>query len=77
MFFFVFNSIPSQYKTYEMCDRVVFEDPFTIVYCPDKYKTQKMLDKGVDDSVAALKCIPNGFVTGKMIKIFLLFQIFW
>ena len=60
-----------------MCDRVVFEDPFTIVYCPDKYKTPKMLDKGVDDSVAALKCIPNGFVTGKMIKIFLLFQIFW
>ena len=25
---FVFHSIPNQYKTQEMCDRVVSEDPF-------------------------------------------------
>ena len=38
-----------------MCDRVVSEDPFLIVYCPDKYITQKMCNKAVDDSLAALK----------------------
>ena len=26
--FFVFDSIPDQYKTQEMCDKVVSEDPF-------------------------------------------------
>ena len=31
-------------KTQEMCDRVVSEDPFLIVYCLDKYKTQRRCD---------------------------------
>ena len=66
--FCVFHSIPNQYKTQEMCDRVVPEDPFSIVYCPDKYKTQRMCDKAVDDSLAAWKIIPNIFITSKMIK---------
>ena len=37
--FFVFNSVPDQYKFQGMCDTVVSEDPSLIVYCPDKYKT--------------------------------------
>ena len=37
--FFVFNSLPDQYKTQNMCDRVVSEDPFTIRYVTDQYKT--------------------------------------
>ena len=54
-----------------MCDRVVSEYPFLIVYCPDEYKTQRMCDKAVDDSLASLKLIRDGFVTSKMItKIF-------
>ena len=68
MFFFVFNSIPDQYKTQEMCDRVVSEDRFLIVYCPNQHKTQKMCDKAVNDFLAALKLIPDQFVTIKMIK---------
>ena len=51
-----------------MCDRVVSEDPFLIVYCPDKYKTQSMCDEAVDDSLAALKLVPDWFVTSKVIK---------
>ena len=66
--FFVFDSIPDQYKTEEMCIRVVSEDPFLIVYCPDKYKSQKMCDKAVDDSLAELKPTPDWFVTSKMIR---------
>ena len=42
-----------------MCDRVVSEDLFLIVYCPDKYRTQKMCEKTVDYSIATLKLIPD------------------
>ena len=45
--FLVFDSIPNQYKTQEMYDRVVSEDSFSIVHCPEKYKTQRMCDKAV------------------------------
>ena len=51
-----------------MCDRVVSEDPFLIVYCPDKYKTQRMSDEAVDGCLTALKLIPDWFVTSKVIK---------
>ena len=51
-----------------MCDRVVSEDSFLIVYCSDKYITQKMCDEAVDDSLATLKLIPDWFITSKMIK---------
>ena len=57
--FFVFDSIPDCYKTQEMCDRVISEDHFVIVYCPNKYKTQRMWDKAVDDCLAALKFNPD------------------
>ena len=51
-----------------MCNSVVFEDPFLIVYSPDKYITQKMCGEAVDDSLATLKLVPDWFVTSKMIK---------
>ena len=66
--FFVFNSIPDQYKTQEMCDVVVSLNPFLIIYCPDEYKIQRMCDEAVDDSLAALKLVLDWFVTSKMIK---------
>ena len=53
--------ILDQCKTQEMCDIVVSEDSFLIVYCPDKCKNQRMCDKAVDDSLAALKLIPDLF----------------
>ena len=39
--FFVFDSIPDQYKNQEMCARVVSEDPFLTVYCLDIRNTQR------------------------------------
>ena len=53
--FFVFDSIPEQYKTQE-------------IYCPDKYITQRMCNEAVDYSLAASKFSPDWFVTSKMIK---------
>ena len=55
-YFFVFDSIPDWHKTQEMCDRLVSEDSFLIVYSLDKFK---LCDEVVDDSLAALKLIPN------------------
>ena len=66
--FFVFDFISDRYKTQEMCDRVVSEDPFLIIYWPGEYKTQRMCEEAVDDSLATLKRIFNWSVTTKMIK---------
>ena len=49
-----------------MCDRVVPEDRFLIVYFADKCKTERMCD----DCLAALKLIPDWFVTSEMFKKF-------
>ena len=38
--FFVFDSIPNQYKTQKMCSSIICEDPFSIRYDLDQYKTQ-------------------------------------
>ena len=51
-----------------MCDRVISEDSFLIVYCSDQYKAQQMCDKAVDNSLAALKLIADWLITSKMIK---------
>ena len=46
-----------------MCERVISEGHFMLVYCPDRYKTQRMCDKAVDHCLEALKFIPDWFVT--------------
>ena len=51
-----------------MCDRIISEDPFMLVYCPDKYRTQIMCDEPVGDCLAALKSILDWFFTSKIIK---------
>ena len=61
--FFVFDSILNQYKSQEMCDRVVSKDSVLIVYCPAKYI---MCNAAVDDSLAALKLVPDWSVISKM-----------
>ena len=51
-----------------MCDRVVSQDIFLIVYCPHQYKTQRTCDEAVNDSAAALQLISDWFIRNKMIK---------
>ena len=55
--FFEFVSIPNCYKTQEMCDRIVSENPFMIVYCPDRYQTQRVCDEAVHGCQAVLKLV--------------------
>ena len=65
--FFIFSSIPDQYKTQEICDLVDSLYPSLVIYCLDICNS-KMCNEAVDDSLAALKLLPNLFVTSKMIK---------
>ena len=44
-----------------MCNRVISEDPFMLVYYPNRNKTQRMCSEAVDDCLAALKFIPGCF----------------
>ena len=50
---FGFNSNPDWYKTQEMCDRFVSEDPFMLMYCSNKFKIQKTWDEAIDDCLSA------------------------
>ena len=65
---FMINSILDQYKTQEMCDKIISEDPFNLIYFYYRYKTQGMCNKAVDDFLPALKFVPDWFVTSKFIK---------
>ena len=65
---FVFDYITCQYKTHEMCDTVVSEDPSLMVYFPNKYKTQRMCDEAVDNCLSALKLVPDWCIKSEMIK---------
>ena len=67
---FMFDSIPDQCKTQEICEASCFFVSFLTVYCPDKYITQEMYGKTIDDSLAALKLIPDWFVTSKVKKLY-------
>ena len=69
---FVFDFVPDQYKTQEMCDTIVSNYPFKLKYCHHKCKTQENCNKAVDDFLSALKFVPDWFVTCKIIKKFLL-----
>ena len=62
---FVFDSIPDQHKTQEICESCFSISFFNSIF-PDKYITQRICDEAVDDSLAELKVIPDWFVPSKM-----------
>ena len=68
--FFVFDSIPNQFITQEICNIIVFYILFNSK--TDRYKTQKMCDEAVDDCLAALEFIHDWLATSKIIKNFML-----
>ena len=44
-YYFALVYVADWYKTQEMCDRYVSEDPFLILYCPDKFKLKQCVMK--------------------------------
>ena len=65
---FVLHSVSDQFKSQEVCDKIVFDDPFKLKYCHDKYKTQKMCAEAVDNCLPVLKFVPHWFVASKIIQ---------
>ena len=59
--FLHFFYISDCFQTQDMCDIIVFDNPFSIRYVPDQYKTQQMCDKAVDDYLASLKFVADWF----------------
>ena len=58
-FVFVFHSVRDLYKTQKICDRVVSEESFMIIYCPYRYKTQNVGNEAADDCLKASELIPD------------------
>ena len=67
-FFLAFIYVAGRYKIQEMCDRVISEDPFMLLYCPHRCKTQGICDQDVDNCLATFKFFSDWFVTIKMLK---------
>ena len=55
---FAILHIPNQYKTQQMCDKLILEDPGMLQFIPYHYKTQEMCDKAVDYHLFTLESIP-------------------
>ena len=51
-----------------MCDKIVLEGPFMLLYCPGRYNTKKRCDKVVDNFLSALKFVPDRLLIIKTIK---------
>ena len=64
----MFDSVPDQFKTQEMCDKIFSEDSFKLKYCHDRCNTLEMRNKVVNDFLLTLKFVPDSFVTRKGIK---------
>ena len=41
--FLAFIYILDWYKTRQMCDRAIYEDPFMLVYCPENIKLREFV----------------------------------
>ena len=55
----VFDSVPDQYRTQEICNKVVSKEHFMLKYFFDRHKTLEMCDKAVDACQSALKFVPD------------------
>ena len=63
---FVIRYVPGEYKTHEMCDKVILENGGTLKLVPDWHKNQKMCYKAVDNYVHALEFVPDCYKTQKI-----------
>ena len=55
-----------------MCDRVIYEDLFMLLYCLDIYKAQKLCGEAVDDFAGALNFFLIGLLQVKCLKNFMM-----
>ena len=58
--------VPDQYKTQEICDKVVEEVSWLLKYVPDNFKKQKMCNKAVKEGPWLQRYVPDNFKKQKM-----------
>ena len=56
---FVIRYVPGQYKTQEMCDKIIPQKVQTLTYVPDYNKIKKICNKSVDKYVHVLEFVLN------------------
>ena len=56
---FTSDSVSDQYKTQEICDKVVFKYPFMLEYCFYRYKNQEIFDRAINSFLPTLKLRPD------------------
>ena len=63
---FVKRHVHDQYKTQEMCNKVILQNGWTLNFVPDSYKNQKMWDKAVDNYAHTLEFVTKCNKTREM-----------
>ena len=68
---YLLRYVPDQYKTQQMCDKVILENGGTLK--SDCYKNQEMCNKAINDYSHALEFVPECYKTQKfMMKLSIL-----
>ena len=64
-----FHHIADHFKTQEMCEKAIEEDPWQLKDVLDCFKTQKMCNKAVRYYLFSLQFDPDWFVTQQQIDL--------
>ena len=54
-------SVPDHFKTQEMGERAIEDEPETLEYVPNHFKTQTMCERAVENEPYSLKFVPDHF----------------
>ena len=57
------HSVPDHFKTQEMCERAIEDEPETLEYVPNHFKTQTMCERAIENEPYSLKFVPDHFKT--------------
>ena len=72
------SGIPDHFKTQEMCNKVVEEDPCSLEHIPDYFRTQDMCNKTLEEDPCSLEHVPDHLKTQDMyIEAVIIKPLYW
>ena len=63
---FMFEYVPDRFKSREMCEQAVKENPYLLQFVPDALKRSEICEKAVSRDPWRLSCVPDRFITQAM-----------
>ena len=60
---YLFQYVPDQYKTQQMCDKAILENDGTLTFVPNCSKNEQLCHKAVDNYPHALEFTPESYKT--------------